>query len=107
MIGQRLKLLREKRDMTQQELATVLETTQAQIWRWENDGAAPNTETIIRIAKYFDVTTDYLLGLVNDPRRELLESDLSEDERQLIRHFRARTFLKLFQFITKQSEKDE
>ena len=37
----------------------------AAILRWENDRADPLGENIIKLAKFFDVTTDYLLGLTD------------------------------------------
>ena len=60
-----LKELRKERKMTQTELASHLCTTQDSISLWELGKSYPDIPTLIKIAKFFDVTTDYLLGLEN------------------------------------------
>lgn len=107
MVGKRLKDLRDKKGISQYELAKDIGTTQKQIYSWENDVQSPKAEALIKIAEYFDVSVDYLLGLVSDPQRTLIESDLSNDEQLLIRHLRAGTFMKLFQFIAELSKKEK
>lgn len=59
----RLKTLRTERKLSQKQLAIDLKTTNSSICDWENGRSEPNIETLINIAKYFNVTTDYLLGL--------------------------------------------
>lgn len=59
----RLKTLRTDRKLSQKQLAVDLKTTNSSICDWENGRSEPNIETLINIAKYFNVTTDYLLGL--------------------------------------------
>ena len=59
----RLKTLRTERKLSQKQLAVDLKTTNSSICDWENGRSEPNIETLINIAKYFNVTTDYLLGL--------------------------------------------
>lgn len=61
MFGENLKGLREEKKLTQNELAEVLEVTRQAISNYEN-GREPSYDILIRIAKYFDVTIDYLLG---------------------------------------------
>ena len=60
-IGQRLKELRQSRDMTQNELAEKLFVSSKTISKWEKDGSVPETDTLIQIAELFKVTLDYLL----------------------------------------------
>ena len=63
--GERLKELRLEKGLTQTELAKSTGFTQPAIARWEKALQIPNIETAIVFAKFFGVTTDYLLGLEN------------------------------------------
>lgn len=59
----RLKELRISRNITQSELAEYLSVDQRTISNWECGINEPNFDVLIKIAKYFDETTDSLLGL--------------------------------------------
>ena len=61
--NERLKELRLEKGFTQKEVAKATGFTQPAIARWENGLQIPNIETAITFAKFFEVTTDYLLGL--------------------------------------------
>ena len=65
MLSTKLKELRAKKDMSQAELAEILGVTQQAVGRWEKELNMPDIETLKKIADYFHVTTDYLLG--NEP----------------------------------------
>lgn len=58
-----LKELRDEKGFSQRKLATELEVTQACIAKWETGNREPSLDDLIKISKYFSVTTDYLLGL--------------------------------------------
>lgn len=62
-IGKRLKKLRIAKGLRQSDLATELKFTTQTISNYEKDERAVNLETLVSIARYFEVTTDYLLGL--------------------------------------------
>ena len=55
--------LRADKRMTQEELAKIMEVTTQTIRNWERKQPDLSGETIIKIAKYFNVTSDELLGL--------------------------------------------
>lgn len=55
--------LRADKRMTQEELAKIMEVTTQTIRNWESKQPDLSGETIIKIAKYFNVTSDELLGL--------------------------------------------
>ena len=59
----RLKSLRCEKQLSQKQLADELKTTNSSICDWETGRAEPNIETLINIAKLFEVSVDYLLGL--------------------------------------------
>lgn len=60
-IGLQIKELRGKRKITQEELAKALNVSTQAVSKWEN-GGYPDLELIPSIAKYFNVSTDYLFG---------------------------------------------
>ena len=58
-----LKILRKKYNITMQELANNLGMCKSAICRIEQNSSNVSVETLIKIAKFFNVSTDYLLGL--------------------------------------------
>lgn len=63
MLSKKLRQLRKEYKMTQTELAEKFGVSQQALAKWEAGRALPETETISRIAGFFSITTDYLLGL--------------------------------------------
>lgn len=61
--GKRLKGLRESRNVTQQQLADVLNVGRATIAGYETKDKSPDYDRLRLIAQFFNVTTDYLLGM--------------------------------------------
>ena len=59
----RLKTLREEKGLSQNKLSKATGISQVAISRWERGKQIPNIDTAIIFAKYFGVSTDYLLGL--------------------------------------------
>ena len=59
----RLKDLREDRDMTQTELAALLQTTQPQVYRYEAGQRDLPLDKLVMLCRYFNVSADYFLGL--------------------------------------------
>ena len=62
--SKRLKDLREDRDLTQESIAKVLKTTQSYYAQYENGKREPDISTLCKLAEYFNVTVDYLIGRV-------------------------------------------
>ncbi|WHH59327.1 helix-turn-helix transcriptional regulator [Petroclostridium sp. X23] len=67
MIGERLYELRKDAGLTQEELAKVLSLSKYTISSYEKEKSTPNDDIKILIAKYFNVSVDYLLGLIDEP----------------------------------------
>ena len=63
LFKERLKELRVERKLSQEDLAKELNVSQRSISSWETGFRQPDFETLERIAKFFDVTADYLIGL--------------------------------------------
>lgn len=65
MFEEVIKQLRVVRGLSQVELAKILHVTKQTVSNWENGNIVPSVEMLMKIAKYFSVSTDYLLGLDN------------------------------------------
>lgn len=65
---QRLKDIREDHDVDQKEIAALLKTTQQQISKYETGKQMMGIDKYIVLAKHYNVSLDYLTGLVDVPR---------------------------------------
>lgn len=70
MSENRIRELRRSHNMSQEALGTIINTTQQAVSKMEKDTCAISTDLLISIAEYFNVTTDYILGL-SDIKRDL------------------------------------
>jgi len=61
----RLRDLREDHDLTQEQVASYLGMKQSQYSRYERGVRDLPTDILIRLARYYKTSTDYLLGLTN------------------------------------------
>ena len=93
--GDRLREIREKRNLTQDDLNSRLGFGGTQVYRYETGKADPSPEILVRLARELEVTVDYLLGLVDAPSAHLEESELSSIERKLLSAFRRGDFIPL------------
>ena len=67
MLNENIKKLRVSLNISQVTLAKMLGVSKQSVSNWENDNIQPSIEMLVRIAKLFHVSTDYLLGLSNAP----------------------------------------
>lgn len=68
MLGRRIGELRSARGWSQVELAKRLGVAKQTVSNWENENIQPSIEMLVRLAKLFRVSTDFLLGLETIPR---------------------------------------
>lgn len=66
----RLKELRKARGISQQKLATDLSTNQNTISRYETGEREPGILELIKIADYFHISIDYLVGRTDNPKMQ-------------------------------------
>lgn len=66
----RIRELRKSHNMSQEALGAVINTTQQAVSKMEKDICFISTDLLISMAEYFNVTTDYILGL-SDIKRDL------------------------------------
>lgn len=59
--GEKISKLRRQENLTQEQLADLLEVSRQSISKWESDIAFPETDKLIKISERFKVTVDYLL----------------------------------------------
>lgn len=78
MLGNTIKELRIAHGMNQVEFAKKLSVTKQTISNWENNNIQPSIDMLIKIADYFNVSTDYLLNRSKD--KMLNVSELSDEE---------------------------
>lgn len=78
MFGTRIKALRLSYNLNQVQLAEELRVSKQTVSNWENGNIQPSIDILIRIAKFFSVSTDYLLGL--DDRTYIEITGLSQTQ---------------------------
>ena len=64
-VFQRMKDLREDHDLSQEDIAKILQTTREQISKYETGKQMMGADKYIKLAKYYNVSLDYLAGLTN------------------------------------------
>lgn len=77
MFSLKLKILREERGLSQQAFATRMGISQSTVGMWESGKREPNFNTVQKIADFFNVSVDYLLGRSEDTA---LNEALSKEE---------------------------
>ncbi len=98
-IGRTIKELRQKRGITQEEFADALQVSVQTISRWENGVNAPDLSMLPKLATYFSVTTDYMLGLERNDRMakllkttETFELSSKQEAEEMVLRFRGEKF---------------
>ena len=65
--SERLKDLRTAKNLTMEQLGNEIGSTRATISNFENGQRKPSLDMLIKLADYFDVSIDYLVGRTEDP----------------------------------------
>ena len=66
---QRLRDLREDADKSQEDIARIIGTSQSYYAQYENGKRAIPFERMVILAKYYNVSLDYIAGLIDTPRK--------------------------------------
>ncbi|ASN72400.1 putative repressor protein [uncultured Caudovirales phage] len=113
-IGQRIKTLRTKNNLSLQELADLVGKSKGNISGYENDKYEPSAQTIISIAKYFGVSTDWILNgaefqnndyAPEESSNRVLISELESDMLQMFRLLDERDREDVFESIKSKYER--
>ena len=87
LVGRRIKELRIKKGLSQQELGEIVGVTKVSVCGYENGSRVPSLETFEQMAELFGTTTDYLLGrevMIKDSNTREFVGTMSEDDVNLI-----------------------
>ena len=66
MFGDQIKNLRMSKCLNQVEMAKILGVTKQSVSNWENENIMPSVDILIKLSQFFNVSTDYLLGLTEN-----------------------------------------
>lgn len=80
IFGEKLKLLREEKGLTQQDVADVLNVGRATIAGYETKGKQPDYEKLTKLAEFFDTSIDYLLGRMDNSNIDKKISESTENK---------------------------
>lgn len=64
-LGERLRMLRNEQNLGQNQLAKLLNISNASVSYWETGKQIPSAEVIFKYAQFFDVSADFILGIVD------------------------------------------
>lgn len=98
----RLRDLREEHNLTQKELGALVGVAQSNINRWENGTVCPSADFVIKLANYFNVSTDYLLGRTDELGAALTSPSpptLSDREKHVLELFRQMSYSQQNRYI--------
>lgn len=65
----RLKDVRDDHDLTQSDVAKLLNTSRQQVSKWETGVQLMGVDKYIILAQHYNISVDYLLGLIDTPRK--------------------------------------
>ena len=72
--GEKIAALRKKKNLTQEQLAEILNVSRQSVSRWEMDAAFPETEKLVKLGRLLECSIDYLL---NENMQDALENNFS------------------------------
>lgn len=79
MFPQRLRLCRKQKGMSLKQLADVFGMSHSTLSKYESGTRRPDPDMLIKLAEYFAVSTDYLLGVSDTPYGSLLAVNVGGD----------------------------
>lgn len=83
-----LRIIREKRHKSQLNVALAVGVTQESVSMYESGVGYPSSTVLIKLAKYLETSTDYLLGLTDDDTPiKYMNRNLSNKEKELLDKF--------------------
>ena len=85
-----LKKLRTEHKISQEALGSIVGVSQQAINKYENHNVEPDIATLIKIANYFDVSVDFLIGNTQERHKceSVKEYDLNKEEQLFVKAFR-------------------
>ena len=81
-VGERLLNLRKEKNLSQEELANILDVSRQTVSKWETDQSTPDFDKIVPLCDYFGITTDELLT----GRKNLVEANVEDNKKGFARN---------------------
>ena len=78
-LGEKIKYERKKRNISQQKIADYLNISRQAISRWENNVSLPDLNTLVLIAKYFEIPLEVFTDEYQEPEK-VKKKDITRDE---------------------------
>ncbi len=88
----KIRELRKEKGITQEQLADAVNVKKYTIGDWERNRTEPNITTLVAMADYFEVSTDYLLGRSDDTGLVQANANLTPDEEEVLLLYRQMSF---------------
>lgn len=82
--GKRLKIERIRKNLSQQNVASLVGVEKSTVSSYESGGITPSPEVLLKLAQVFNVTVDFLLG--NDDIKTLVVTDLDDGQVAAVSH---------------------
>ena len=79
-LGQKLKEIRKKFSLSQEQLAEIMNVSRQAITKWENEGGLPDVSNLQELSKVFGITVDYLLNDENELPSLSMKKELDKDK---------------------------
>jgi len=113
MIGERIKELRKSRKLTLKQFGIQFGLSESTISQYENENRTPDYEVLKKIADFFEVSTDYLLGRTDEPSTKSLDEQLEGvnfalyKEAEELSDADKRDVLNFIQFMKQKKQKEK
>jgi transcriptional regulator with XRE-family HTH domain len=96
--GHRLRQLREEQGYSRREVAEKIGMTETQIVRYENGSSDATGDALTQLAKVFNVSVDFLLGLTDNPKPNV-STDLTVEEITAINAWRRGDYREVMRIV--------
>lgn len=87
----RIAALRKLQKLSQKDFGSIIGVAQNTISNWENGNREPDFDTALRIADYFNVTVDYLLGRDEEKPPTVISEEQNSMDEALMKYVRSMT----------------
>lgn len=104
-IAQRIRTVRERRGLSQDEVEKALKLSPNQISKYERGVVLPNSKALAQLCRYFEVSADYILGLSQHPEEHYFRDSLAPDEEQVLRAYESGDLPRLLSLISDLASK--
>ena len=95
-IGERLLKLRRDKNISQEELANVLDVSRQTVSKWETDQSLPDSDKIVPLCNYFGITTDELLT----GNKNIVEKNFEDNKKKFARNIAIAVMLYIMSLVS-------